>query len=94
MHRRPFEGRHIFFFILQALWHHIYDKVLLPLDIHEFFSVDVDCVVAQFRTKISKEPPSTSKVEEPLEIIQDPQYRRLQSTVDLDLAAKIYNKPM
>ena len=64
------------------------------MNIHELFIVDINPILQDF-LKVLKEfcskskPNKTSEVLPQLEIIQDPDYRRLKSTIDLNIALKI-----
>ncbi|XP_035229752.1 glycogen debranching enzyme-like isoform X2 [Stegodyphus dumicola] len=71
-----------------------YFKHLLRL--HEFFMLDVDEIVNKF-WEIAGEPDRLLKKQSgELKIIQDPEYRRFKSTINMDLALSIYapNKMM
>lgn len=66
----------------------------LPLvKIHELCTLDVNETVSDFlnlaRNQIPQEnvPSGTEEIK----IIQDPQYRRLKSSIDMKLALKLYN---
>ena len=80
---------------MQSLEHHIRHEVLLPLNIHEFYTMDVDALMKEFRERMKGQPFSKESHETlnglKLEIVQDPQYRRLKSTIDFDVAIKKYN---
>uniref|UniRef100_A0A8D8RVX4 Glycogen debranching enzyme n=1 Tax=Cacopsylla melanoneura TaxID=428564 RepID=A0A8D8RVX4_9HEMI len=81
---------------LNALRHLIHTRKLSEVRIPELFSLDSELLVKQFqdlcRTTVpvdsnaSSLPPGAG-----LRIVQDPQFRRLKSTIDLQLALKIYN---
>lgn len=70
--------------------------VLPKVKLEELFIVPVDKLTLEFLTKCrTLPPPSTTDRDHndlpELKIIQDPLYRRLHSTVDMDLALKRYN---
>ena len=73
--------------------HCLLDTVLPRLKLWEYFSVDVDAIVKEFRTSVYKinggghDRPDGKH----LAIIQDRQYRRLGSTVDATLTMELYN---
>jgi len=81
---------------LQALWNHIFNRVLQPLKIHEFYSVDVDDTVKKFRKFVQSsavpQAKSTSAVR--LKILQDEEYRRNKSTIDFSSALELFNQPL
>ena len=69
------------------------DTVLPGARLWEYFSVDVEAVVEEFRTAVYRlnggsHPRPEGKR---LQIIQDKLYRRLSSTVDMDLALELFN---
>ena len=69
------------------------DTVLPELKLWEYYSVDVDVIVKEFRSSVYKlnggghDRPTDKQ----LSIIQDSQYRRLGSTVDATLTMELYN---
>lgn len=67
----------------------------LPLaKIHELYILDINEVIAEFLNLARNQIPAddTSDVKnESISIIRDPQYRRLKSSVDMNLALKLYN---
>lgn len=74
------------------------EKVLPKVKLHELFILPVENLVADFLSKCrSLPPPSASSAAESsfilsdLKIKQDPSFRRLKSTVDMELALKCYN---
>ena len=66
----------------------------LPLaNIPELFLVDVHRLVEEFKEMVKDAPVSKEeKVEEEMKILQDPEYRRKKSRVNLELAVKKFNK--
>ena len=73
----------------------IYDVYLPEVKLYEFFMMDTAEVIDLFEKKILiSNPPTTcepSGAVSDLVLVQDPEYRRLKSAVDLDLAEKIFN---
>ena len=73
------------------------DDLIPKLRLHEFFLADVDALVTEFldmmdeRLTLDEAPAPTNQA--PLKLIQDPQHRRLKSTVDMEAALDFYNTP-
>ena len=72
------------------------DTVLPQAKLWEYFCVDVDAIVEEFRNTVyrmngGEHPKPEGKS---LRIIQDPQYRRLGSSVDADLTLELFNVHM
>lgn len=80
---------------LQALRHQLHTVYLPKANLCQFYQCDVEEYVHKFIEKIrkGKEPSaSNSPVQtNELELIQDPEYRRLGTTVDFELALTKYN---
>ncbi|XP_032451729.1 glycogen debranching enzyme isoform X2 [Nasonia vitripennis] len=79
---------------LNAIRHALHTYFLPLAKIHELYTVDINEIVSEFlniaRNQIPQdEPPETHN--ESIVIIRDPEYRRLKSTIDMQLALKIYN---
>lgn len=77
---------------LEAVKAALHGYWLPQVKIHEFFMVNVDALVKEFRSKMS----SKRLDREPLDvyelaIVQDPLYRRFKSTVDMGLALRLFN---
>ncbi|KHJ44242.1 hypothetical protein D918_05594 [Trichuris suis] len=71
------------------------DEVYPRTKIHELFQVNVEALVKIFKEKIAAEGQSSSSSTEQqgsLHIIQDMEYNRLSSTVDMDLALLLFNQ--
>uniref|UniRef100_A0A8B9S668 Glycogen debranching enzyme n=1 Tax=Apteryx owenii TaxID=8824 RepID=A0A8B9S668_APTOW len=69
--------------IRKIIWEDIYPKIKL----WEFFQVDVNKAVQQFKTLLTQGKMSTkSDPNQHLQIVQDPNYKRLGCTVDMDIA--------
>ena len=78
---------------LKAIRYHLH-AFITTLKIHELSTCDVSKTVDEFLTLIrNKIPPNQENPNEgeKMVLVQDPQYRRLESTVDLNLAVKLYN---
>ncbi|KAL1498307.1 hypothetical protein ABEB36_009123 [Hypothenemus hampei] len=79
---------------LNAIRYHFKLSVLEPLKIHELFTVDINKYLQEFLTLARKASPSKNNDKELLpeiEIIQDPEYKRLCSSIDINLALKKFN---
>ncbi|CAH1981135.1 unnamed protein product [Acanthoscelides obtectus] len=83
---------------LNAIRYHFKVSVLDPLNIPELFICDVNQYVLEFLTRARVSSPRTMHNPEPanesegnLKLKQDPQFRRLAATVDMDKALKLYN---
>lgn len=79
---------------IQALRHQIHTNYLPKAKLFEFYQCDVEKYVQQFSEKIrTGKPPTASSQTQSKEIvlIQDPEYKRLASTVDFALAISKYN---
>uniref|UniRef100_A0A8B9TKE1 Glycogen debranching enzyme n=1 Tax=Anas platyrhynchos TaxID=8839 RepID=A0A8B9TKE1_ANAPL len=70
--------------VRKIIWEEIYPKIKL----WEFFQVDVNKAVEQFRTLLTqgKESVTKSDPNQHLQIVQDPEYRRFGCTVDMNIA--------
>lgn len=83
---------------IEAIKNALHCTFLPQVKLHEFYTLDIDRIVEDFRRRISGHVSSTSQdKEEPkksnLVIIQDPNYGRRTCTVDMNLAVKLYNVP-
>lgn len=79
---------------LNAIRYHFKISVLEPLKMQELFIVDVNKYLEQFLALARKTAPIKDSERDSLpdiEIIQDPEFRRLKSGIDMDLALKKYN---
>ncbi|XP_018012653.1 glycogen debranching enzyme isoform X1 [Hyalella azteca] len=74
-----------------SLSDHIFNLVLLPLHLEEFFVLDVEATVSHFKQLATRETPVQVAGKGKLEIVQDPQYRRKKNSVDFALALSIFN---
>ncbi|KAH9488900.1 hypothetical protein Btru_058327, partial [Bulinus truncatus] len=70
---------------------HVLHKVFSYHRIHEFFCVDVEHIVKEFEKAFETRAGMVNRTENQLTIVQDPEYRRFKSTIDMDLALKLYN---
>jgi glycogen debranching enzyme len=72
------------------------DELIPLMKIEEVFLVNVDELVEEFGKLLDvTKPASGSQSEEDeskLVVLQDPEYRRLKSRVDLGLALRLYNR--
>ncbi|KAG8039804.1 hypothetical protein G9C98_000533 [Cotesia typhae] len=77
---------------LNAIRHALHTDFLPLVKIHELFTLDVNQIVYEFlnlaRTQIPQDGVSSEKA---IKIIQDPQYRRLKASIDMQSALRIYN---
>ena len=76
----------------ELLLNHYLPQAKIP----ELFLPDITQVTKQLEEKMKLNPPMPSSNVQGgvLKIIQDPEYRRLQSNVNMDLALEKYNKPV
>ncbi|KAL3209220.1 hypothetical protein MRX96_009220 [Rhipicephalus microplus] len=74
----------------------VFDLNWLPLmQLHEFFTINVDGLVDTFRKKIiDKGQPNSGPIPDggSLKILRDPEYRRNSSTIDMKNALQIFNR--
>ncbi|KAK4310829.1 hypothetical protein Pmani_017632 [Petrolisthes manimaculis] len=85
---------------VEAIKNMLHTHFLPQIKIHEFYTVDVDRIVEEFRRRISGHIPVTTSSgkqikegQKELVINQDPQYRRRACTVDMNIAVRLYNLP-
>ncbi|XP_030388074.1 glycogen debranching enzyme isoform X2 [Scaptodrosophila lebanonensis] len=80
---------------LDALKYQLHNAYLSKVNIHELYQCDVMQYINEFMTQMRKrEPPKNVAREarfQEVKLIQDPAYRRLGSTIDLELALDIFN---
>ena len=71
------------------------DTVLPNAKLWEYFCVDVDAIVSEFRQNLYKAKsagkPAGIPSNKSLDIIQDPEYHRYGSSIDGDVAMEIFN---
>ncbi|XP_074640295.1 glycogen debranching enzyme-like [Tubulanus polymorphus] len=83
---------------LQCIKRILHENVLPRIKIYEFAMAHVANVTAEFRklAKVKGCPPDDNLYSSPiqLKVIQDPQYKRLGCTIDMELALKMYNRPI
>ncbi|XP_064477462.1 glycogen debranching enzyme-like isoform X2 [Ornithodoros turicata] len=79
---------------LEALRRALYNTVLPPLELHEFYVVDIDAIVEKFRrlVKTGGRPEIGPLPKASLKIIPDPELRRNMSTIEMDVALKRFNR--
>ena len=68
----------------------LFDVYLPEIKIEELFLIDVEKVLDQFEARVGEGVDDMSNPDGEIKIIQDPEYRRFGSTIDLDLAIKHY----
>ncbi|XP_034951239.1 glycogen debranching enzyme isoform X2 [Chelonus insularis] len=78
---------------LNAIRHALHTHFLPLVKIHELYSLDVNEVIGDFLNLARTQMPQDAIPiqEKSIVIIQDPQFRRLKSTVDMNLALQLYN---
>ncbi|XP_045473681.1 glycogen debranching enzyme [Harmonia axyridis] len=77
---------------LNAMRYHLMEFLLRDLRLHELYICDVNAYVSKFMEMArQRQPDEEAKENVELNIIQDPDYRRMASSVDMELAMKIYN---
>ncbi|XP_057653349.1 glycogen debranching enzyme isoform X2 [Diorhabda carinulata] len=79
---------------LNAIRHHFKTSILDILKLNELFICDTNKLVDEFLILARSNQPNSLKCDSNcnnLKLIQDPEYRRLSSTVDMELALKLYN---
>lgn len=80
---------------LQALKYQIHSVYLPKVKIHELYQCNIDKYVNLFTEEIRNRPPPKTQhahdVHKQLKLIQDPEYKRLGSTICLELALDLFN---
>ncbi|XP_070513892.1 glycogen debranching enzyme isoform X3 [Cardiocondyla obscurior] len=78
---------------LNAIRHALHTHFLPLVKIHEMYVVDVNEIVTEFLSLARNEMPQdmNNTTTEDIVIIQDPAFRRLKSTINMQLALKKYN---
>ena len=80
---------------ISAIVFHLMDTVLPAANLWEYFCVDVDIIVKEFQENLCKVKLSGDQSgfprNRPLDIIQDPEYRRYGSRIDGDIAMELFN---
>lgn len=78
----------------QAIRHVLHTEVLAKLKLHEMYICDSQKLTIEFlnlsRSKVIPVPESKIETEN-LTLLQDPQFRRFGSGVDMSLALKLFN---
>ncbi|CAD5212798.1 unnamed protein product [Bursaphelenchus okinawaensis] len=77
---------------LEAVRHALYTEVLPKIRIEEFFQVDVNSVLEAFKERVKSNKPKEQMSDRPLEIMQDKDYKRFGSSVDIELAYSLFYK--
>ncbi|XP_041357957.1 glycogen debranching enzyme-like isoform X2 [Gigantopelta aegis] len=75
---------------LQIIRDIIVNEILPAQKLHEFWCIDVEKCVKEFKHNVEANTISTTR-EAALVIKQDPMFRRLRSTVDMNTALRLYN---
>ncbi|KAK0167033.1 hypothetical protein PV327_004482 [Microctonus hyperodae] len=81
---------------LNAIRHALHTHFLPLAKIYELYTLDINETVDDFinlaRTRVPPDPIQPSnEIVKSIEIIQDPQYRRLKCKIDMQLALQLYN---
>ncbi|XP_011685016.1 PREDICTED: glycogen debranching enzyme isoform X2 [Wasmannia auropunctata] len=78
---------------LNAIRHALHTHFLPLVKIHEMYIADVNEIVAEFLNLARNEMPQdvNNTASKEIRVIQDPAFRRLKSTIDMQLALKKYN---
>ena len=65
----------------------------IKIKMEELYTVDVEAATAQFEKRLGSAGPPCSGASQrrELKLVQDPGFRRLRSSVDMDLAVQIFN---
>lgn len=82
------------FMCFKAIRYALQTEVLPLAKIHELFICDANKLGAEFFNLARHSPPRNTKsndITEEIKIIQDKEFKRLGSTVDMELTLKIYN---
>lgn len=82
-----------FFSLFKAIRHALRTKVLPQINIPEMYICNVNKLTSEFLERARKMPPNSENndITQNLKLIQDPFYKRLASTVNMELALKLYN---
>lgn len=80
-------------FRLQAIRHALHTHFLPLVKIYEMYVVDINEIVAEFLNSARNEMPQdvNNATTKDITVIQDPAFRRLKSTINMQLALKKYN---
>ena len=77
---------------INSITYHLMDTVLPKAQLWEYFCVDIEATVDEFRSRITQMKGGQHlKRSGNLKVLQDKCYRRLRSRVDLDLALELFN---
>ncbi|XP_014676824.1 PREDICTED: glycogen debranching enzyme-like [Priapulus caudatus] len=78
---------------LRKLLSILHDEIIPKGKIEEFFILNVETLVEEFRDKALDMGPCANRVPEGsiLKVVQDPAFRRLQCSVDMNMALNMYN---
>lgn len=69
------------------------NSIIFPsIRLHEFFQVNVEKLTKQFREELNKESVLNLQIEElDIQIIQDSEYQRFGSTIDIEKSVLLFN---
>lgn len=84
----------LFILILQAIRYSLHTYVLPAVNIPELYTCDVNKLVSEFLILARNSLPTSSKPNESMgeiKLIRDHEFRRLNATVDMGLALRLYN---
>ena len=70
------------------------NDVLPAAKLWEYFCVDIDTIVSEFRQKVNSSSNSAGGPSNKLDIIQDPEYCRYGSSINIDMAMQLFNIPL
>ncbi|XP_013387613.1 glycogen debranching enzyme isoform X3 [Lingula anatina] len=77
---------------LEHIRSYLNDELLPKYKLHEFYTVDVDQVIKSFKSQLGEGLyTDLYHTKGDLQIVQDPQFKRLGSTVDMAIAMKLFN---
>ena len=78
---------------LQSIRHALHTYFLPLVKIQELYILDVNETVAEFSSQARNQMPQEESVtiNESIQIIRDPLFRRLKATINMSLALQLYN---
>lgn len=82
-----------YIFYFQAIRHALHTHFLPLVKIYEMYTVDIHEIIAEFLNLARNEVPQdvTNAKDKDISVIQDPGFRKLKSTINMQLALKKYN---
>ncbi|XP_061181595.1 glycogen debranching enzyme-like isoform X2 [Saccostrea echinata] len=75
---------------LEAIHRVLHEEVFPNYKLHEFYTMNLEAVLKEFKKAVEEARPLSSSRPQ-LDLIQDPQFRRNESTVDMNTALHLYN---